>query len=70
MSETTVKKWPKFHVQGEVTIYVDYIEEDAETREVALKAAKDWLRSEYHLYGMGFDEHDINITVEEVEADE
>ena len=62
-------KVKRYRVQGEVTIYVDYVEEDADSKEIALKAAKDWVRQEHKLIGLGFDDYDISLTAEELEEE-
>ena len=59
----------KYRIHGEVTIYVDYVEEEADSKEIALRFAKDWLTTEHSLWGLGSDGHDINVTAEEIEEE-
>lgn len=59
----------KYRMQGEVTIHVDYIEDDADSEAIAIKAAKEWAKDEYRLYGLGWDDCDISITAELIEEE-
>lgn len=60
----------KYRIQGEITIYIDYEEEDADSKEHALKMAKEWAKDEYRIHSMAWDDYDISLTAEEVEEEE
>lgn len=59
----------KYRIQGEVSIYIDYVDEDADSEAIALKAAKEWARDEYRLSGLAWDDYDIALTVEQIEEE-
>jgi hypothetical protein len=60
----------KFHVQGQLTIYVDYTDEEdwlAGTAVQAINSMREWLIEEHHLRGLDRDDYDITLTAEPVE---
>lgn len=57
---------PGYHVQGEITIYIDFDEDEEElwsdTPEAAIQAMREWAKDEYRLHGLSRDEYDIKLT--------
>ena len=57
---------PGYRIQGEVTIYVDWTEDEeslwSETPEAAIRAMTEWCKDEYGLRGLAPDEYDITLT--------
>lgn len=60
----------RYRIQGSVQIFIDYVEEDADSKEIALKEAKEWARDEYCLPSYSYDDYDISVTATEIEDGE
>ena len=65
---------PGFHIQGEISIYIDWMEDDeslwSKSAEAALRAMQEWCKDEYHLWILAPDEYSINLRATPNEEEE